>query len=99
MFNDLKHHSIIDYNDLIFLICFSAKHGFLNCVFNKSKIKCGVEEAIFIKKIAATLSENKLVISTCRYIKLGHCNTAQHLANNVSTIVFNLFIVIWFSKT
>lgn len=67
-------------------------------MFNKSKIKCGVEEAIFIKKIADTLSENKLVSSACQYIKLGHCNTAQYIAYNVSAIVFNIFIVIWFYK-
>ncbi|XP_060880938.1 uncharacterized protein LOC132952621 [Metopolophium dirhodum] len=75
-----------------------AKHGFLNCVYTTSKIKCGIEEAIFIRKIADTLSENKFVSSACRHIELGHCNIAQQTAYSVFTIMFNIFIVTWYYK-
>lgn len=81
-----------------FLFCYSAKHGFLNCVYTTSKIKCGIEEAIFIRKIADTLSENKFVSLACRHIEMGHCNIAQQTAYSVFTIMFNLFIVIWYYK-
>lgn len=83
---------------ILFLSCYSAKHGFLNCVFTTSKIKCGIEEAIFIRKIADTLSENKFVSSACRHIELGYCNIAQQTAYSVFTIIFNIFIVIWYYK-
>lgn len=80
------------------LTCYSAKHGFLNCVYTTSKNKCGIEEAIFIKKIADTLSENKLVSSMCRHIKLRHCNEAQQTAYSMFTIILNVFIIIWYYK-
>lgn len=80
-------------------MCCSAKHGFLNCVYTTSKIKCGVEEAVFIKNIADTLSENKLVSSVCRHIKLGHCNTAQKMASDVFIIILNVSIILWCYKT
>lgn len=83
---------------IIFLFCYSAKHGFLNCVYTTSKIKCGREEANFIRKIAETLSENKFVSTVCRHIELGHCNTAQQTAYNLFTIIFNIFIIIWYYK-
>ncbi|XP_025204098.1 uncharacterized protein LOC112600954 [Melanaphis sacchari] len=75
-----------------------AKHGFLNCVYTTSKMKCGMEEANFLRKIADTLSENKFVSSACQHIKLGHCNTAQQTAYSVFTIIFHIFIVIWHNK-
>lgn len=81
-----------------FLFCYSAKHGFLNCVYTASKIKCGIEEAIFIRKIADTLSENKFVSLACRHIEMEHCNIAQQTAYSVFTIMFNIFIVIWYYK-
>ncbi|XP_027842726.2 uncharacterized protein LOC114123821 [Aphis gossypii] len=75
-----------------------AKHGFLNCVYTTSKIKCGREEATFIRKIAETLSENKFVSSACQHIEMRHCNTAQQTAYNLFTIIFNVFIIIWYYK-
>lgn len=53
-----------------------------------------MEEAIFIRRIADTLSENKLMSPMCRHIKLGQCNTAKQIAFNVFTIIFNLVLVI-----
>jgi len=67
-------------------------------VYTTSKIECGIEEAIFIRKIAETLSENKFVSSACRHIELEHCNTAQKTAYSVFAIMFNIFIVIWYNK-
>lgn len=67
-------------------------------MYTTSKMKCGIEEAIFIKKIADTLSENKLVSSMCRHIKLTHCNTAKQIAFNVFTTILNLVLVIWSYK-
>ncbi|KAE9533136.1 hypothetical protein AGLY_009564 [Aphis glycines] len=73
---------------------YSAKHGFLNCVYTTSKIKCGREEATFIRKIAETLSENKFVSSACQHIEMRHCNTAQQTAYNLFTIIFNTLIIV-----
>ena len=82
----------------IFVFCCSAKHGFLNCVYTTSKIKCGIKEAIFIRKIAETLSENKFVSSACQHIEMGYCNTAQQITYSVFTIMINIFIVIRYFK-
>lgn len=76
------------------MIFYSAKHGFLNCIFTTSKNKCGIEEAVFIKKIAETLSEDKLVSSVCRHIKIEHCNAAQQTASNIFTTTLNILLTI-----
>ncbi|VVC45402.1 Hypothetical protein CINCED_3A006277 [Cinara cedri] len=73
-----------------------AKHGFLKCVYNTTNTKCGQEQAIFLKKIADTLAENKLS-AVCRNIKLKHCNMAQQTVYSICTIILNLFLVVWFS--
>lgn len=79
--------------NLFFWNCYSEKHGFLNCVFTTSKIKCGLEEAIFIKKIADTLLENRsLKSSVCQQITIGHCNTAQQIKYHVFTIILNIIM-------
>lgn len=67
-------------------------------MYTTSKIKCGVEEAIFIKKIADTLAEDKLVSSVCRHIKIGHCNAAQQTSYSVFIITLNILLILWLYK-
>lgn len=81
---------------MITVVCYSAKHGFINCVYSTSKLKCGQEEAIFIKRIAETLASDKLVSSACKHIKMDQCkNTASQTACSILfTITLNVLLIV-----
>ncbi|XP_054265742.1 uncharacterized protein LOC128988462 [Macrosteles quadrilineatus] len=59
---------------LLELCC--ARHGFLKCVYVASRLKCRKEEALFIKKIADTLSNMRVYSKHCRNIDVSYCSNA-----------------------
>ncbi|XP_046675120.1 uncharacterized protein LOC124363893 [Homalodisca vitripennis] len=56
---------------LLELCC--ARHGFLKCVYVASRLKCKKEEALFIKKIADTLSNMRVYSKHCRNVDVAFC--------------------------
>ncbi|XP_046675121.1 uncharacterized protein LOC124363894 [Homalodisca vitripennis] len=57
---------------LLELCC--ARHGFLKCVYVTSRLKCKKEEALFIKKIADTLSNMRVYSKHCRNVDVAFCS-------------------------
>lgn len=53
---------------------FSAKHGFLRCVYAASRYKCRKEEALFLKKIAETLSDTRVYSPHCNNVDTKLCS-------------------------
>nr|CAD7568668.1 unnamed protein product [Timema californicum] len=55
----------------------SAKHGFLKCVYTASRLKCRQEEALFLNKIAETLSNMRVYSPMCTHIETQLCGTSR----------------------
>ncbi|XP_054267023.1 uncharacterized protein LOC128989177 [Macrosteles quadrilineatus] len=60
---------------LLELCC--ARHGFLKCVYVAARLKCKKEEALFIKKIADTLSNMRVYSKHCRNVDVAFCGSAD----------------------
>ncbi|XP_042204889.1 uncharacterized protein LOC121854349 [Homarus americanus] len=50
--------------------------GFLSCVYGLSYLKCGKTQAVFLKKVTATLSYSDVQQEKCSKVKLRHCSSA-----------------------
>lgn len=59
---------------LVELCC--AKHGFLKCIYVASRLKCLKEEAIFIQRIADTLSSTRVYLPHCEQVGTEICSSA-----------------------
>nr|CAD7458773.1 unnamed protein product [Timema tahoe] len=54
-----------------------AKHGFLKCVYTASRLKCRQEEALFLNKIAETLSNMRVYSPMCTHIEIQLCGSSH----------------------
>jgi hypothetical protein len=72
---------------------FSAKHGFLRCVYAASRYKCRKEEALFLKKIAETLSDTRVYSPHCNNVDTQLCShgTIQRAPPLVMTLLTATF--------
>lgn len=50
--------------------------GFLSCVYGMSYLKCGKIQAVFLKKVSATLSYSDIQQEKCRNVTLRTCSAA-----------------------
>uniref|UniRef100_A0A8D8Q9A5 Uncharacterized protein n=2 Tax=Cacopsylla melanoneura TaxID=428564 RepID=A0A8D8Q9A5_9HEMI len=74
---------------LIELCC--AKHGFLKCIYVASRLKCHKEEAIFIQRIADTLSSTRVYLPHCEQVGTDICSHAPYVTSSVAiTLVFSV---------
>lgn len=64
---------IDDFTFLAYLLN-SARHGFLKCVYVASRLKCKKEEALFLKKIADTLSNMRVYSKHCKNVDVTFCS-------------------------
>ncbi|XP_075210982.1 uncharacterized protein LOC142318296 [Lycorma delicatula] len=77
---------------LVELCC--AKHGFERCVFVAARLKCLKEEALFIKKIAETLSSMRVYSPYCKSVDIAVCSGAAVLYS--TSCDSNWFIYLFF---
>uniref|UniRef100_A0A1B6DVX2 DUF19 domain-containing protein n=1 Tax=Clastoptera arizonana TaxID=38151 RepID=A0A1B6DVX2_9HEMI len=77
---------------LLELCC--AKHGFLKCVYVASRLKCRKEEALFINKIADTLSNMRVYSLHCDSIGVELCSYTNHIQPGSLTfwVAFNILL-------
>ena len=79
------------------LLCFSAKHGFLRCVYAASRYKCRKEEALFLKKIAETLSDTRVYAPHCKNVNTQLCSHGSTQRAATSFIVMTMLTATYFS--
>jgi hypothetical protein len=79
------------------VICFSAKHGFLRCVYAASRYKCRKEEALFVKKIAETLSDTRVYGPHCKNVDTQLCSHSSTQRAATSFIVMTMLTATYFS--
>ncbi|KAI5713154.1 hypothetical protein M8J76_011387 [Diaphorina citri] len=65
---------------LIELCC--AKHGFLKCIYVASRLKCHKEEAIFIQRIADTLSSTRVYLPHCEQVGTDVCSHGNDVTHS-----------------
>ncbi|XP_071550109.1 uncharacterized protein [Panulirus ornatus] len=54
--------------------------GFLSCVYRRSYLKCSKTQAVFLKKVTATLSYSDVHQEKCSKVKLRDCSAAPPAA-------------------
>jgi hypothetical protein len=79
------------------VMCFSAKHGFLRCVYAASRYKCRKEEALFLKKIAETLSNIRVYAQHCKNVDTQLCSHGSTHRASTSFIVMTMLTATYFS--
>jgi len=79
------------------IMCFSAKHGFLRCVYAASRYKCRKEEALFLKKIAETLSDTRVYAPHCKNVDTQLCSHGSTQRAATSFIVMTMLTATYFS--
>ncbi|XP_042875955.1 uncharacterized protein LOC122255746 [Penaeus japonicus] len=52
------------------------RSGFLSCVYGMSYLKCGKIQAVFLKKVSATLSYSDIQQEKCQNVTLRTCSSA-----------------------
>lgn len=60
-------------NERTLALC-CAKHGFLRCAYEVSHLKCSKEAALFLKRIAETLSNIRVHYAECQGINVDICS-------------------------
>ena len=79
------------------VMCFSAKHGFLRCVYAVSRYKCRKEEALFLKKIAETLSDTRVYSPHCKNVDTQLCSHGSTHSAATSFLLMTMLTVTYFS--
>lgn len=69
---EMNRKNATEASRLMELCC--AKHGFLRCVYAVSRYKCRKEEALFLKKIAETLSDSRVYAPHCKNVDTQLCS-------------------------
>lgn len=76
---------------------FSAKHGFLRCVYAASRYKCLKEEALFVKKIAETLSDTQVYSPYCKNVDTQLCSHGSTHKATTSFVVMTMLTATYLS--
>ncbi|XP_063243025.1 uncharacterized protein LOC134542579 [Bacillus rossius redtenbacheri] len=76
--DEMSRRNVSQEDRLVELCC--AKHGFLRCVYTVSRLKCRQEEALFLNKIADTLSNMRVYTPLCRSVDVALCGARRQLA-------------------
>lgn len=64
-----------------------AKHGFLRCVYYSAQFKCRKDGALFLMKVAQTLTDVQVKEDACRQIKFDEmCTAGSDSASTVRTL-------------
>ncbi|KAL1115820.1 hypothetical protein AAG570_006110 [Ranatra chinensis] len=73
-----------------------AKHGFLRCVYLAGWLKCRKEEAIFISRMADTLSNIRVYSTRCASLDTNICTNSAKNTDPVSMPVVLSILIIWY---
>ena len=92
----LRHLCIYVYICVYIVVCFSAKHGFLRCVYAASRYKCRKEEALFLKKIAETLSDTRVYSPHCRNVDTQLCSHGSTQRVSASFVLMSVLTATYF---
>ncbi|KDR12078.1 hypothetical protein L798_13382 [Zootermopsis nevadensis] len=82
---EMNRKNVTEASRLMELCC--AKHGFLRCVYAASRYKCRKEEAMFLKKIAETLSDTRVYSPHCKNVETQLCSCGKMLWASISSII------------
>jgi hypothetical protein len=93
-FLNIVQKCTIIYFTVTSFLYFSAKHGFLRCVYAASRYKCRKEEALFLKKIAETLSDTRVYSPHCSNVDTQLCS---HGTIQKAPILMTLLTATFFS--
>ncbi|XP_046638845.1 uncharacterized protein LOC124320199 isoform X1 [Daphnia pulicaria] len=74
-----------------------AKHGFLRCVYYAAQFKCRKEEALFLMRVAQTLTESQVHENACKKIKFDEVCASDSSVPTVSSMLLTL-VAIWWSS-
>nr|CAH0113683.1 unnamed protein product [Daphnia galeata] len=78
-----------------------AKHGFLRCVYYAAQFKCRKEEALFLMRVAQTLTESQVHENACKKIKFDDvCASDSSVPTSSVPFVLLTFaaVAIWWSS-
>ncbi|PSN42457.1 hypothetical protein C0J52_18917, partial [Blattella germanica] len=78
----------------VLFLFYSAKHGFLRCVYAASRYKCRKEEALFLKKIAETLSDMRVYSPLCKKVDLHLCSSSVMQTPVVMSLLLTLVLLL-----
>ncbi|XP_069688946.1 uncharacterized protein [Periplaneta americana] len=89
---EMSRKNVSETSRLMELCC--AKHGFLRCVYAASRYKCRKEEALFLKKIAETLSDMRVYSPHCKNVDMQLCSGGNVHHSLAMLLKFALLILI-----
>ncbi|XP_042207587.1 uncharacterized protein LOC121856257 [Homarus americanus] len=72
------------------------REGFLNCVYGMSYLKCGKLEAVFLKKMTATLSYSDVHQEKCRNVTRRVCSSSPPSLPPCSSALHSLVLLLLF---
>ncbi|XP_068083748.1 uncharacterized protein [Anabrus simplex] len=75
----------------LFQVC-CAKHGFVRCIYVASRLKCRKEEALFLNRIAETLSNIRVYAPLCRDIDTVLCGSSRHWASATASLLVAILV-------
>ncbi|XP_068244089.1 uncharacterized protein [Palaemon carinicauda] len=61
------------------------REGFLSCVYRVGYFRCQKQEALFLKKVTATLSYNDIQAEKCRHVNRKTCSSASEQSPRTGT--------------
>ncbi|XP_068244091.1 LOW QUALITY PROTEIN: uncharacterized protein [Palaemon carinicauda] len=61
------------------------REGFLSCVYRVGYFRCQKQEALFLKKVTATLSYNDIQAEKCRHVNRKTCSRASERSPTIGT--------------
>lgn len=88
---EMARKNVTSQSRLLELCC--AKHGFLRCVYVASRLKCRKEEALFIKKIADTLSNMRVYSPHCRNVDVKFCSSSTGMSNSLVSLMPSVLLL------
>ena len=78
-----------------FCIWFSAKHGFLRCVFYSSQFRCRKDASLFLMRVAQTLTDVQVHEDACRRIQFEEVCTGENSADRCHQRLLWSLAVLW----